>query len=114
MLVIARPAWSLIRVVWYSNGPGKASNFQSKSEPQNWRPLSVSSAGISKCTGWPGMATPLASVGRRRPWLPLRSFNIDPIAPSVGVIGAAPILAPISGLVEPWEATEPPAGADQR
>src|SRR5215204_1155963 len=42
MLVIARPAWSLIRVMWYSNGPGEASNFQSKSEPQNSRPLAVS------------------------------------------------------------------------
>src|SRR6266511_2439974 len=65
MLVIATPVWSLIRVMWYSNGPGEASNFQSKSEPQNSRPLAVSSAGISKCTGWPAMATPLASVVRR-------------------------------------------------
>ena len=35
MLVIVRPAWSLIRVMWYSNGPGGPSNCQSKSEPQN-------------------------------------------------------------------------------
>src|SRR5215218_1435103 len=67
MLVIARPAWSLIRVMWYSNGPGEASNFQSKSEPQNSRPLAVSSAGISKCTGWPAMATPPAPCARPSP-----------------------------------------------
>src|SRR5215211_3590737 len=65
MLVTATPTWSLIRVMWYSNGPGMASNCQSNSAPQNWPALAVSSAGISKCAGWPGIATPLASILRR-------------------------------------------------
>src|SRR6266567_5836344 len=76
MLVIAAPAWSLILVMWYSNGPGNASNCHPKSEPQNSRPFAVSSAGISKCTGWPGIAPPVASVVRRRSWL-RRSHTID-------------------------------------
>jgi hypothetical protein len=60
MLVTATPTWSLMRVMWYSNGPGMASNCQSNSEPQNWLALAVSSAGISKCAGSPDIATPLA------------------------------------------------------
>src|SRR5919201_186670 len=68
MLVIAAPAWSLMRVMWYSNGPGKASNCHPNSEPQNWRPLAVSSAGISKCTGWPGIAPPCVA-GAAEAWL---------------------------------------------
>src|SRR5207247_158703 len=65
MLVIAAPAWSLIRVMWYSNGPGNDSNCHPKSEPQNSRPFAVSSAGISTCTGWPGMISPLVQVCER-------------------------------------------------
>src|SRR6266487_2682590 len=75
MLVIAAPAWSLILVMWYSNGPGNASNCHPKSEPQNSRPFAVSSAGISKRTGWPGIAPPVAAVFRRRSWL-CRSHTI--------------------------------------
>jgi hypothetical protein len=50
MFVIAAPLVSLIRVMWYSDGPGYASNCQPNSEPQNSRDFSVSSAGISMCT----------------------------------------------------------------
>jgi len=56
--MIAAPVESLIRVMWYSNGPGNASNCQPKSEPQKSRPFPVSSAGISTCTTLPGMVTP--------------------------------------------------------
>src|SRR5690349_21351508 len=53
MLVIATPPSSLIRAMWYSNGPGYDSKVQPKSELQNSRPLPVSSAGISRWTMWP-------------------------------------------------------------
>src|SRR5437879_5274816 len=60
MFVIAAPAWSLILLMWYSNGPGNASNFHPKREPQNSRPFAVSSAGISMWTGCPAMVPPFA------------------------------------------------------
>src|SRR5436190_929013 len=66
MLVIAAPARSLIRVMWYSDGPGYAWNSHPKSGPQNWRAFSVSSAGISMCTISPGIRPPLVVVRRRR------------------------------------------------
>ncbi len=50
MFVMAAPARSPIRAMWYSDGPGNAWNCQPKSEPQNSRAFAVSSAGISKCT----------------------------------------------------------------
>src|ERR1700730_13955666 len=56
MSVTAAPVWSLMRVMWYSNGPGIPSNCQSKSEPQKASPSLVSSAGISKWTIWPVIA----------------------------------------------------------
>src|SRR5947208_11414353 len=55
MFVTAPPVCSPVRVMWYSAGPGYASNCHPKREPQNSRPSAVSSAGISKCTIWPGI-----------------------------------------------------------
>src|SRR5215211_4622690 len=34
MLVTATPVWSLMRVMWYSNGPGVASNCQEQRAPE--------------------------------------------------------------------------------
>src|SRR4029450_9006943 len=45
ILVTATPTWSLMRVMWYSNGPGMASNCQSNSDAQNCRALAGSPAG---------------------------------------------------------------------
>src|SRR2546423_7768221 len=59
MLVIAAPAWSLMRVMWYSDGPGYDSNCHPKSPPQNSRAFAVSSAGISKWAISPGILPPL-------------------------------------------------------
>src|SRR5437667_6432757 len=89
MFVIAAPAWSLIRVMWYSNGPGNASNCHPKSEPQNSRPLAVSSAGISKWTGWPGMVSPLAS------------WSAGAGAPHPSYDGPAPRTSELSALPNP-------------
>src|SRR5918994_148136 len=80
MLVIAPPVCSLIWVVWYSNGPGKASNSHPKSEPQNSRPLAVSCAGISTFTTCPGITLSSRVVVRQRPSLRRR----HPIDLSVG------------------------------
>src|SRR5436853_5071766 len=85
MLVMAAPIWSLILVMWYSLGPGYASNCHPNSEPQNSRPLPVSSAGISICTIWPGMV--LLSIVRRRALAPPRGHSID--APFGGDSSAA-------------------------
>src|SRR5437867_1140598 len=63
MLVSAAPVWSLILVMWYSDGPGYDWNCQPNSEPQNSRPCAVSSAGISMCTISPGIYA-LLSNGR--------------------------------------------------
>src|SRR5256885_6080119 len=105
MLVIAAPAWSLIRVMWYSNGPGNDSNCHPKSEPQNSLPFAVSSAGISTCTGWPAIAPPLECC------------SAEPIAPA-GIIGRdgrsppEPSSAPAGVLPEPAQGCR--AGVEDR
>src|SRR5215212_3336633 len=58
MFVSAPPVVSLIRVMWYSDGPGNASNCHPKSDPQNSFALAVSSAGISMCTISPAIHPP--------------------------------------------------------
>jgi hypothetical protein len=50
MFVIAPPVRSPMRVMWYSDGPGYASNVHPNRPPQNSRLAPVSSAGISMCT----------------------------------------------------------------
>src|SRR5436190_23357351 len=56
MFVTAAPCRSPICVMWYSDGPGNELNCHSKSEPQNSRLFSVSSAGISMCTISPAIS----------------------------------------------------------
>ena len=58
MFVMAPPWDSAMRVMWYSDGPGKLSNCQPNREPQNSRLAAVSSAGISRCTISPAMDPP--------------------------------------------------------
>src|SRR5205809_874641 len=56
MFVTAAPCRSPICVMWYSDGPGNELNCHPKSEPQNSRLFSVSSAGISMCTISPAIS----------------------------------------------------------
>src|SRR6266540_2963838 len=111
MLVMAAPPVSLIRVMWYSDGPGYDSNCHPKSEPQNSRPWAVSSAGISKCTIWPAIAVPLASSfgGACVPPCPSDQYRpgsqVEFIAAALGQLGAGerPTTEPACDRREPGE-----------